>query len=274
MKSPRPKRHPPSQPAIRRVEPYSALASVYDLVMAHVDYDEWAGYIHGLLLLHGETPRRLLELGCGTGSIGLALLALTDFEYTGLDASAEMVGIASQKAASLGYPADWIVADYTDFEVEEPFDVVLLLYDGLNYSVDAADVVRLFQCAARALRPGGLLLVDQSTHANSENNAEYFNDTGGDSTFRYIRSSSYDVKTSIHRTVFEIQKAGEVFEEVHIQRAYAAGDISAIFEGVGFRIEAAYDGFSLDEPVEGSERIQWVARAPGSHAVVGTNESL
>lgn len=244
-----------------RSAPYSALASVYDLVMAHVDYDAWAGYVHALMLHHDADPRRILELGCGTGSIGLSLLSLVDAEYTGLDASAEMIEIASRKAESLGYSANWMVADFADFAVEAPFDVVLLLYDGLNYAADVEAVAALFRCALGALVPNGLLLVDQSTPANSENNAQYFNDSGGDGDLSYVRSSEYDAETKIHRTTFEIRQGGALHTEVHEQRAYRAQEVRGSLEQAGFRVEAAYDGFSFDEADETSERIQWIARA-------------
>jgi SAM-dependent methyltransferase len=238
--------------------------------MTHVNYDEWARYIAGLITLHspgeiaanGAGRRRIMELGCGTGSIGLALCSSGDYAYTGLDRSAEMLTEARRKADALGIDGEWINDDFCDFTIGEPVDTVLLLYDGLNYAITEEQIRALFAAVARALRPGGLFLVDQSTPANSENNGEAFEDQGGDEMFRYQRLSHYDANERIHRTVFRISRLGTVYEEEHVQRAYSAEEIAPLLRGAGLEILAAYDGFST-KPVSGiSERIQWVARKP------------
>ena len=54
---------------MKQVRPYSALAQVYDLVMAHVDYEGWADYLVHLVEMHFEDADQLevLELGAGSG---------------------------------------------------------------------------------------------------------------------------------------------------------------------------------------------------------------
>ena len=237
--------------------------------MTHVNYENWAQYIADLVQLHlvrrggPEDPRlRVMELGCGTGSIGLAMSAATDCDLVGLDLSGEMLARASRKAEKLGLECQWVEGDYSDFAVTEPVDVMLFLYDGLNYSTSYEKLQSLFECVERALRPGGLFLVDQSTPANSENNGEAFEDQGGDEAFRYFRSSHYDVDARIHRTVFRINRLGTVFEEEHLQRAYSADEIRPLLVAAGLEIVDSYDGFTT-KPVSGiSERIQWVTRKP------------
>ena len=36
------------------VKPYTVLATLYDLVMEHVDYREWALYVESILMEHGN----------------------------------------------------------------------------------------------------------------------------------------------------------------------------------------------------------------------------
>lgn len=246
--------------AVERVRPYAALAGGYDLVMTHINYDEWALYIHGLLVRHGNKVRRVLELGCGTAAIGIELFNYADYVYTGLDRSVEMLEVARRKANRLGIGATWIEADYAGFTTQEPFDAVLLLYDGLNYAPNLATVSRLSARAFEAVRPGGLFVVDQSTPANSENNTMLFQEDGGDETFGYSRRSRYEAETRIHRTTFRIRAQGRTYQEEHVQYAYTAAEVGACLEGAGFEIVASYDGFTVGPAREDSERIQWVAR--------------
>ncbi len=252
----------------RKTTSYSALAAGYDLVMTHVNYQAWAEYIVGLIedyLATEEDGRvRLLELGCGTGSIGLAVCQLRETRYTGLDRSPEMVAVAQRKSEALGLRCEWVVADYQQFVPEEPVDLVLLLYDGLNYATEPAQLKGLFGSVGRSLRPGGLFLVDQSTLANSENNSGLFEDSGGDARFKYRRSSRYDPDSRLHRTVFSIDHLGTTYEEVHEQRAYTESDIRPYFGRAGMEVVTSFTGFTR-KPVSGAtERIQWVARRTGS----------
>ena len=245
---------------VERVRPYAALAGGYDLVMTHINYDAWALYVDGLLVRHGDNVRRVLELGCGTAAIGIELFNYADYDYTGLDRSVEMLKVAQRKAKRLGIGATWIAADYSEFTTSEPYDAVLLLYDGLNYAPDLTTVYRLSVRAFEALRPGGLFVVDQSTPANSENNSMLFQEDGGDETFWYSRRSRYEAATRIHRTTFRIRTRGRTYQEEHVQYAYTAAEVGACLEGAGFEIVASYDGFTVGPALEDSERIQWVAR--------------
>src|SRR5690606_22382075 len=148
--------HGPRTTDAREAEPYALLAEGYDAVMAHVDYVAWAGYVHGLLLRHHPGARDVLELGCGTGSLALALQPLGGaggYRYRATDASAAMLRVAERKARAAGVPVAFAQADFRALPTMPPADVVLLLYDGLNYLLDARDVARLFEGVARVLRP-------------------------------------------------------------------------------------------------------------------------
>jgi SAM-dependent methyltransferase len=154
------------------------------------------------------------------------------------------------------------VADFTDFALDRPFDAALLLYDGLNYLLDEADVAALFARVHQALVPGGTFVVDQSTPANSLNNADYFGDEGEVDRFAYVRRSRYDEATRLHTTEFDLTIDGETYAERHVQRAYALDEVAALVDASPLERVAAYDGFSLDPASAASERIHWVLRRP------------
>lgn len=52
---------------------YTAFASVYDRLMADVDYLAWARFYHELMERYGVPRGKVCECACGTGSITIAL---------------------------------------------------------------------------------------------------------------------------------------------------------------------------------------------------------
>ena len=242
------------------VPPYSLLAAGYDVVMAHVDYDLWAEYVHGLLGKHAPQARDLLELGCGTGSFALALQPLGRYRYAATDRSERMLRVARAKAEAAGAPIQFSQADFTNFRTERPVDVVVLLYDGLNYLLDSDQVASLIRCAHAALAEDGVFVFDVSTPANSENNAAYFEDRGEEMEFSYVRTSRYEAEKRLHITRFELNVAGESAVEEHVQRAYAMEEIRELISALPWAEVHAYDGFSTAPANEKTERIHWVLK--------------
>lgn len=247
---------------MKRVDAYSVLAVGYDVVMEHVDYDHWASHVLALITDFAPETRRILELGCGTGSFALSLTGLESFEYIASDISEKMVGVARAKAALYGEEIQFEVADFTDFAVEEPVDAVLLLYDGLNYVLDPARLSDLFGCVFRAIRPGGIFVFDQSTPANSVNNEALFEDSGEAEGFSYVRHSRYDPVTRLHTTTFEMEALGKQFTEEHHQRAYSVEEVREAATRAGFVPEAAFEDFGRTPATGSSERVHWVVRRP------------
>ena len=243
--------------------PYSVIAKGYDLIMAHVDYEYWAHYTDQLLWQFHPSPISVRELGCGTGTFAIHLQPLGPYEYTATDISGEMIDIARHKAEQAEEVSlQFAIEDFSSFEVEQPHDVIILLYDGLNYLLDEEKVFSLFQCCFKALKPDGVFFFDQSTPANSINNEAYFSDEGSMDGFSYVRRSEYNRTTSLHTTTFEIQIDGHIFFEKHVQRAYPMDTIKSLIEKAGFTVEMAFDGFSAQPASHLSERIHWLVRRP------------
>ena len=244
----------------QEVGPYEVLAVGYDLVMDYVDYSHWAGYIQDLLEKHHPSASSILELGCGTGSFALHMQPLGSYRYVGTDRSETMIRVARRKARRDGTSIQFEVADFTRYQVEHPVDVVVLLYDGLNYVLEDKQVHALLSCTFQALRPGGLFVFDQSTPVNSETNEADFEDEGRVEGFHYVRRSRYDPEHRLHTTTFEIEVAGQQYHERHVQRAYEMEEIRSLVRETPFSEEAAYDGFTTSPAGASSERVHWVLR--------------
>ena len=103
---------------------------------------------------HAPAPHgRALDLGCGTGLIGVHLEGRAE-HLTGIDLSGNMVELA----AARGMYDDLYVGDAVGFleEIDEPPWDLILAADVLPY---LGDVGALLRGAARCLAPAGLLIV-------------------------------------------------------------------------------------------------------------------
>ena len=104
-------------------------------------------------------PRKILDLGCGTGSTTLMIKqAFPDAEVIGLDLSPQMLVMSNYKAQQAGLDIQWVhgMAEATKFADGE-FDVVtasLLLHE-TPPSVSQA----VLHEAYRLLKPGGKVII-------------------------------------------------------------------------------------------------------------------
>ncbi|GAA1945043.1 class I SAM-dependent methyltransferase [Kitasatospora viridis] len=104
--------------------------------------------------LPGE-PVRVLDAGCGTGSLAL-LAAAAGHRVTGVDCSPAMVELARAKFAGEGLPGAFLVGDAAEPPTGgEQFDVVLARH--LLWTLP--DPLAALRAWAGRLRPGGRLVL-------------------------------------------------------------------------------------------------------------------
>ena len=132
-------------------------ASTYD--RSSEPQQSWASEV--LARLEGVAPdATMLDIGCGTGRVTEALLALVpQGRVRALDASADMVELARRR---LGDRADVWCQDVLELDLDEPVDAIVSTAT-LHWVTDHD---RLWARVAHALRPGGMLEVQCGGQGN------------------------------------------------------------------------------------------------------------
>jgi len=112
------------------------------------------------------TVRRVLDLGCGTGTF-LLKLAGQGIAGTGIDLSENMIALARKKAEqSPGRELiDFHVADMAGFSLDRRYDLVTSNLDSINHLPGEDEVRRTFSRAYEHLADGGLFYFDVHTVA-------------------------------------------------------------------------------------------------------------
>ena len=146
-----------------------------------------------------NSPRKILDLGCGTGSTTIMLKkAFPNAEVIGLDLSPQMLVMADYKAQQSGLNIQWLqgLAEATGFADDE-FDLVtasLLFHETPPHIAEA-----ILQEAYRLLSPGGTIAILDGNQ----------------------------------KTLRQTPWLTEVFEEPYINQ-YAAGSMDAWLGAAGF----------------------------------------
>ncbi len=248
-------------------QPYQAFSRIYDRIMAHVGYEQWADYVEQILDRFGHRPRDLLDLACGTGASSLPF-ARRGYRVTGVDLSADMLARAREKARTAGLPVVFHHGDMRRLEeVFRPprpgFDLVICLYDSLNYVLEPAELARVFAGVRSLLRPRGLFIFDVNTAgrlAGAVPTTTFFEEED----LALVWENSYDRESSIWQVVLTgflrlPDGRWERFREVHRERAYTAQELEAALGAGGLRPRAAYAAFGFDPPAPDTARIYYVA---------------
>lgn len=135
---------------------YGALSTVYDLFNGDVDYGPIADF---LALECGEHKGLLLDLGCGTGSLSIAM-SQRGFDVVGVDASEVMLMQASGKAVEVGQDVLFINQAFDELDLYGSFDCCISTFDTLNHLTDRQDFQPLLHSLRNFLNPGALFFFD------------------------------------------------------------------------------------------------------------------
>ena len=174
--------------------------SSYGAAFADV-YDEWYGDSDSIddvvSLLSERNPRRVLELGVGTGRIALPLAArlLTrgEIRYSGIDESAEMLQrLRTKDERGL---VECVVGDMVDDQPSEKFDLVFVSYNTLFNLDDRDRQRRCIAYAAQRLAADGLLIIDACVIDENAPTKGSTIDRRGSWTLH--TSSSFDVRSGL-----------------------------------------------------------------------------
>lgn len=244
---------------------YQVFAAYYDGLTRNVGYAQRCDRLCELLDKYHSTPKLVLDLACGTGSMTLEL-AKRGFEPIGVDGSPGMLAEAQQKAAAAGENILFLCQKMQKLDLYGTIQGAFCTLDSINHMTKPADVKETFRRVSLFMEPGGLFIFDVNTpykHKHILGNETIAMET--DRVFCVWQNELQpdDVTVQIQLDFFARQgklysRSSERFRE----RAYTEGEIKAWLEEAGMEVLECCDAHTLGVPAPEAERWIWVARKP------------
>ena len=244
------------------MDAYTSFASVNDLFMDNVPYEEWCAFLCKILAQHGITDGPVLDLGCGTGKM-TRLMSEQGYDMTGIDNAAEMLQIAAMEPGEV--PILYLLQDMQDLELDGCVRAVYSVCDCVNYVLDEEELQQAFSRVHEYLEEDGVFIFDVNTSYKytkllAENTFAESRDEGS-----FIWDNYYNEEERINEydlTLF-IPEGDELYRrytETHYQRNYETETLLKLLKNAGFTDICVYDDYTDAPLCEMSERAVFVAK--------------
>ncbi|TAJ31996.1 MAG: class I SAM-dependent methyltransferase [Reyranella sp.] len=218
---------------------------------------------------------KILDLCCGQGRHVLELARRGYDQVTGVDRSRFLIRLARRRAKTAGLPVVFHEGDARRFRLEPgTFDCVCLMGNSFGYFEHAADDKAVLTAARRALRPGGILVMDLADGDWMRENLEMRSWEWIDDRHFVVRERclSADGDRVISRELLTHVEQGVLVDQFYAERLYSAQRLAALLA------EAGFERFSQQGDMEAqsqrnqdlglmAHRMFYAARRPATVAV-------
>jgi len=214
---------------------YKNFSKVYDIMMEYADYDGWKEIVEEKIERYGNSPKTVLDLGCGTGEV---LIRLTPkYEMTGVDLSKEMVDIAKEKTDA----ASFYVQDMRELKLKQKHDVVISLFDTINHLISLKGLKKTFQSVWNNLEEEGIYIFDVVTRELMDEmfpGGNFIDDRG---EIMIIWEHEYDEDEEIDYvdTTFFVKQENGLFKKIteeYVKKIFTVDEIINTAKEVGFQV--------------------------------------
>lgn len=241
--------------------PYTVLATIYDEMMAYVNYKRWAKYIFTILKREHFENGILLDIGCGTGEF-LKKMLKYEFSLNGCDSSIEMLEVAKKKLPQIDFQRSGL-PDLSEIPSQK-YDIVVCLFDTINYIFGESELETSLNNVFQKLKSPGIFIFDVVTKSYcQEYFHNYFENEVVEKQVAYARESTFDSIMDIQVNNIRIYTRHGVFEEVHKQKIYNLQFIEyLILEKTNFYLIGMLEDFSFQKANRHSGRVHFVLKKP------------
>lgn len=235
-------------------KPYDTLALVYNRIMWKVNYEKWAEYIWTIASTNIQNDIVALELGSGTCSFA-NILKRNVKQIIASDISWNMLLQSKEKNLRK------ICFDMTSIPVKKKFNLVVSLFDTVNYLTSKTKFLKMLNEVERILDEDGIFTFDVSLEKNSHKFIKYSNHSGKAKAIEYTHQTNFNLKTRIHKNIFNItfKNNGRIIE-THKQKIYPFNFYFEVIEKTNLYVAECYRAFTFTKGNSNSDRLQFILK--------------
>ena len=244
---------------------YTVLASFYDKLNAHVDYD---GIFHMIRDIFAENGigegATLLDLACGTGTLTVKF-GKAGFDMIAVDLSEDMLMTARDNSDEAELYPLYLCQDMRSLDLYGTVDGGYCCLNSLNYLDDPREVKTVFSRLKYFVAPGGVFVFDVNT-------AYKFREVYRDNTYVYDEDGVFCIwqntldeeplAANFDLTFFVEGKGGKYtrMEESQRQIYLSPEEIEKAYTENGFETLAVYGKTDRAAPSDTDEALWFVIR--------------
>ena len=213
-------------------------AAYYDAIYRELkDYADEAEKLDYLLGLFEPKPKRILDVGCGTGEHAMRLARDFGYQVDGIDIEPKFIEIAARKTPH----GNFQVADMQDFQLRRKYDAILCLFTSIAYVETEVGLRNAFACMAKHIQQGGWLVCEPwarpENWADGQVDAIEAHDPATGETITRRRIGKRDGDVSVLKIEYSLSKESEKqsFEEVHRLGLFTQEQMTNALEAAGFK---------------------------------------
>ena len=190
-----------------------------------------------------QLPRQssILDLYCGYGRHAIEL-AKRGYKMTGIDANQQFIDLATQRAQAEAAEVVFRQCDMRELDYCNDFHAVINMFAAFGYFTDEENG-RVLKRVARALKPGGLFLIDLLNREWMMKNSlnRYWKQPNGEHVLSYKVELRQGIATMRRQLTNQI--TGAKTESEFFLRAYSLPEMTDILREAGLIIATTYGGF-------------------------------
>jgi SAM-dependent methyltransferase len=177
---------------------------------------------------------RILDVGCGYGRHAIELVQ-RGLDVTGLDLSLPLLIRAADEAQKRALSVNFVHADMREMAFDQEFDGVTCMLTSFGYFDEDANM-RVAEGMARALKPGGRLLLDivNRDYIVSDLPSRVWWEGNGCVVLEEVDFNFHTSRILTHRSIV-FEDGRQVEQELSI-RAYSLHEIGRLLRQAGFRV--------------------------------------
>lgn len=244
------------------MDSFQQYSEYYDLLNRDKLYEQEAAWVAERIRSYLPQASSLLDVGSGTG-IYTEQFQKLGFEAQGIDLSENMVSIARSRMPSLAFD----VGDARHFDLQEPVDVITLMFHVMSYLVKDADIREALHACSKNLNENGLLCFDVwhapavLTQKPEERTKTYRN-----GNLEIVRNAhpTHDEKAHTVDVCYHIEVTDcdttTAFIEHHLMRYFFPHEIEEFLKEAGFELLEATQIATGSVPSQDTWGVFYVAR--------------